>query len=522
MAEITKDIDTGGLGDYASLNVWESTEQQDLTDGGGDWMHATNRASGDAADTIATTINGWILAEFNYILIDAAAGEEALKTGWSDTRCRLATIDANPTLTIADNYVRLKRLQIKNSGLTVDRTAVLISFTETADIRIDSCRIVGDPADSGTGLKLIHINDSDATMNIYNSILAFAADPADGNSRGVEVQDAAAVNIYNCVLNNCYFGVLRSAGTVTVKNSAVFQHTDDFSGTITADYNASDDNDGTNNVAESGGGADWPDDFVDAAVGDVTLKATSNLKWAGTPDPGSGLFSTDMEGDAYEDPPSLGVDEIVAGGETHQMAGVVASASALTGAINLEKSIAGAVASVSALSGAVNLEKQIAGSIDSVSALSGGVNLKKTFSGTVAGISTLSGATNLTKTIAGVVASVSAITGVIQQTLSIGGQVASVSTLSGAVELTARLAGTIAGVSSVSGSVNLLKALAGAIDAISALLGTLTLEGAGRFEVIELLGSLTKISTTLGALSKTATVDGALTKAVELTGQLRD
>ncbi len=199
---------------------------------------------------------------------------------------------------------------------------------------------------------------------------------------------------------------------------------------------------------------------------------------------------------------SLYVTYTAAGGETHQMAGVVASASALTGAINLEKSIAGAIASVSALSG--------------------GVNLKKTFSGTVAGISTLSGATNLNKTLAGVVASVSAITGVIQQTLSIGGQVVSVSTLSGAVELTARLAGTIAGVSNVSGSVNLLKALAGAIDAISALLGTLTLEGAGRFEVIELLGSLTKISTTLGALSKTATVDGALTKIVELTGQLRD
>ena len=305
MAEITKDIDTGGLGDYASLNVWESTEEQDLTDGGGDWMHATNRASGDAADTISTTINGWTTGIANYILIDAAVGDEAVKTGFVATRARLEVTDARCFYNLED-FVRWDGLQLAiRYSAVANEYMMLHAGVGAGDLRISNCYIDIDTLQRG-----IRFNDADIVASVWNTIIT-------GGYLSIIVSNCNTVDILNSVLygSGAGGGVTKSAGTVTVKNSAVFKTGDDFIGSPDVISScASDDDDTTDatNVAESGGGADWPDDFEEAGAGNFTLKATSNLKWAGTPDPGSGLFSTDMEGDAYEDPPSLGVDEIVA------------------------------------------------------------------------------------------------------------------------------------------------------------------------------------------------------------------
>ena len=165
------------------------------------------------------------------------------------------------------------------------------------------------------------------------------------------------------------------------------------------------------------------------------------------------------------------------GGETKQLAGTIAGASSLSGAVNLMKTLAGESASVSALSGAIDL--------------------KKTLAGESAGESNLSGAINLTKTLSGEVTSVSALSGALRKIILLAGQISGQSSLSGAINLTKALAGLVAGLSDVSGAINVQKALAGSIDAISALSGTLSIEG----EKIALAGVINAVSSLTGTLS---------------------
>ncbi len=304
----TVDSGSGASGNYASLNALEAAQQQDLTDGGGDTYTATCTTTGDkAADTTATGFSGWVTAAANYITVIAAAGHEAVKTGYDTDRYRLATNNAT-CLDIAADYVRIDGLQIFLANTSDTFKYGIFSNTLSAgnEIRISNCRIGMSDSAASAKQRGISIIAGNGIIKIWNTIIE------NWTLRGVNSNDTTT-EIYNCIIYNCVTGISEVGGTTTVKNTASFANSgDDITG-ATADYCASDDNTGTNNVAESGGGAAWPDDFVDAANGDFTLKATSNLAGAGVNDPGSGLYSTDMDGDSYVvDSWSLGVDEIVA------------------------------------------------------------------------------------------------------------------------------------------------------------------------------------------------------------------
>lgn len=296
---------TGGDCAFQSLNVWESTTQQDLTDGGGDIAIATC-ASGGTADTTATAVNGWATAAASYILIESAPTDRAVKDEWDAAKYRLEVVD-DDSLGIIDEYVRVDGLQVQMTVEDGGTYACMYANTvATSEMRFSNCRYVC-VVTSGHARGML-FNDADIVAKIWNMIIY------GGDYAGIKLGLGTA-GIYNCVVYNisAYNAIVQIAGTVTVKNCACFKTANDFDGTITIDYCASDDNDGTNNVAESGGGVDWPDDFVDAANGDFTLKVGSGLKGTGTNDPGSGLYSTDMEGDNYVvDSWSLGVDEYVA------------------------------------------------------------------------------------------------------------------------------------------------------------------------------------------------------------------
>lgn len=302
MAELTFDIDTGGAGDYVSLNAWESAQQQDLTDGGGDWMHATCRASGDAADIVATAIDGWTTAPASYILTDTANGEQAIKASYDAGRYRVEVSDAT-LIAIYENYVRINEFQI-GVTITANNTAhgIYIQFIGTSDIRISNCRFSAlSAAGTGTGIGL-RFEDPNITVKVWNCIFENFISGADSGFMAVFQGIALSAAIYNSIFynNNSGARINDAGGTLTCKNCVSFKNNDDFwqqSGTLDLDFNASDDNDGGNNVAESGGGAEWPDDFEDAAAGDWRIKATSNLKEAGVNDPsGSGLGDPGMDG----------------------------------------------------------------------------------------------------------------------------------------------------------------------------------------------------------------------------------
>ncbi len=324
MAELIEYVDTDAAGAgngnnwtdaYTAQATWESTEQQDLTDGGGDWMHCYVRASSGTADTTAVNISGWITGAVNYILVEAASTDRAVASGWDTDRYRLDVTTAGSTLTISEDYARYYGLQIRRQDTTADNISVIIFFGAGVQSRIFGCRIKGNDNLSWYDRGIL-IQGTNGPYYIVNTIVEGVGGA--GTTQGITINTlsgAGTVFIYNSTIYGVTsgIGILRQDGAVDVVNCAVFNTNDDFVGTFNLiNYCASVDNDGTNNVAESGGGAAWPDDFVGAAAGDFTLKSGSGLVGGGIDDPGSGLYSDDINGDSRTSTWDVGADEFIA------------------------------------------------------------------------------------------------------------------------------------------------------------------------------------------------------------------
>ncbi len=308
MAALTSTVDTDGVtGDYASLNAANTGLAQDLTDGGGDTMEITCQATDDDIDSTAVTITGWTTGAGNTIAVASGASDRASSAGISATEY-LLELDAGSTsvILVDESYVTIDGLQIHHTAVGNSGHGIRLASAIT-NCEISNCYISQN--DAGTSIL---INDASVTVDIWNCVCFNPA--TSGASEGIYIAVANTVNIYNCTVYGSDDGIERDAGTVTVINCAVFNNLDDFDGTMTIDHCASDDNDGTNNVAGNEADATWSTDFADAANGDFTLLTGSPLKGGGIDDPGSGLFDDDINGDTRTSTWDIGADEYIAPG----------------------------------------------------------------------------------------------------------------------------------------------------------------------------------------------------------------
>ena len=299
---VDPDSDDGGDGTTWTLAYDSFFDMEAAEDGGtnsGDDLIVYFRALSGGDDTTAVVIDGFT---YDSVTFEAASGYEALKTGWQAARYVLDVTDAT-AITISDSNVTLKGLQIYTtySASASTRYGVYINGVHTG-VNIYNCFIYTDG--SGSADKYgIYTNDS-PTVNVWNTVVW------NYSWRGIRI-DGGTWGIYNSIIYDSNLGIQILAGsTVTVKNVAVFGNVDDINdaATSTIDFVASDDGDGTNAVAPSG--ADWANEYAGYATGDFTLTAGGNCEDGGTDNPGSGLYSTDIEGDSYSTPWSIGVDEI--------------------------------------------------------------------------------------------------------------------------------------------------------------------------------------------------------------------
>ena len=198
----------------------------------------------------------------------------------------------------------MKSYSGSNQGVIYGRT----SGAGRTIINVANCRLT----DTTTGLSNSYCDgvqfwiSSDVDLYIWNSIIeGFNS----GTSHGLDNDDTGC-NIYaaNCIIKDCKIGIRRNNGGVTIENSMVFNNSvNNFTGTMTIDHCATDAGTGTNPQTPLDG--DWNKELEDFANGDCTLLEDANCRDTGIDDPFSGKYSTDMDGDTWESPWSIGVDQ---------------------------------------------------------------------------------------------------------------------------------------------------------------------------------------------------------------------
>ncbi len=280
--------DTGGDGHWAydSLSNWESNENADLTDNGGDTM--TVICMGTAADTTSVDILGWDTDTTNTITIktdSAESNSRNLTSTWSTSTYQLAIASATTALDIREDYVTVDGLQISTETNGNDGCIATNSTSNTAAIlNIKNCRLT-HTALVGSNNAGIRFN-SGVTVNIENTIVYGCED------NGIWLRNISSLTV--TADNTVVYGTngsgfkRTSSGTFHCTNCLSFENSSsDFSGTIvTIEYCASDDGDdtGSNGVTIDSGDAlnDYPLLVKDALNGDFTpTDGDSDLVGAG-------------------------------------------------------------------------------------------------------------------------------------------------------------------------------------------------------------------------------------------------
>jgi hypothetical protein len=279
LVELVRYIDTdvvGGTGDgtswanaFASMSAWEAAGDDagnlvlDNT-----WMHVYAR--GNTKDTTVLGISGWTTSATNRILVEGSSDSTGKHAGeWDDGKYTLAgTNAASGILQANEDFVQIVGIQIEatESGLSTAYGLWVASIsTAASDIRFKNIIVKG--VCSGTGKAIgAYINDADADVIFENCLIYGFFASGDADFVGLRVNAGGDINVYSSLIAGCHTGVDRVAGTVSLYNTAVFNNTNDFNGTIACDYCASDDADATtytNGVDFTGESADWENIWED-------------------------------------------------------------------------------------------------------------------------------------------------------------------------------------------------------------------------------------------------------------------
>ncbi len=328
MAEVTCIVDTDGTQspDYTSLSaaIAGETGASPAVVTGADLV--TNdeqltiecRASGaHAADTTGVNITGFTTDVDCYVKV-CSTGSYRHSGKWNDNLYQLKKSgngEGYNNFWLTNNYTVLEGLQIYRDGYQGLGVAVIGD-----NCIVDGCIIRGvyDGNSSWGALVAIDYGEN-GSVTVRNSLLydgnsgygtcAAIHAPSDGSTNGTVV-------VENCTICHCAGqGIAHNAGSMTVRNTVIFDTADDISGTVTLTYCAGDDADfgsGTGNIQWADGATDWAANFTDYANGDFSVKDTdADIYHAGT----DLDLDYDIAGNAWHaTTPSIGAFEYVAAG----------------------------------------------------------------------------------------------------------------------------------------------------------------------------------------------------------------
>lgn len=296
---------SGATRAYSTQSEWDAAEQTDLvtdTD-----VHVLN-CGGTTADTAALVIDGWTTGASNDITINGNNTTGA----WNTSTYRHSPPSGGIGVQVEESYVSWYDMQQENNNVTGTYYNMIDlqpgSGVSACDYTISRCIFDGQGNNRARGINFGSVGTG--TGRVYNSIVN---DITVGSaSVGIQVEDTGwtDIDLFNNTVYNCISGIKQTAGTVTATNNASFGNTDDFVGTITVTFCASDDGDGTDSVSP----ADWGAVFVDYVNADFHLKSTdTDLINAGTDL--SAFLTDDIEGDTRSTF-DIGADEYVSAGQS--------------------------------------------------------------------------------------------------------------------------------------------------------------------------------------------------------------
>ena len=302
----TTNATTGANRAYATIDEWETAEKTDLVAAGD--SHVVH-CEGSVADTIGISLTEWTTGVNNDLTIQVDSGVRH-NGKWDTSAYRIETTDI--PIDIQEDYVNIIGLQCDSQA---DNQCIGWAFgTSSGVLNVSNC-ILKKTASIGaddSGIGVVCHNGETKTVYYWNNII-YGFDTA-SNGRGIYMREDAGgtltANLYNNTVESCYSGYRTNGSpTVTITNCVAFNCTDDFVGLgMTIDYCASDDGDGTNSVTPP----NWLNVFIDYLNEDYHLKASDlDLIGAGTDDPGAGLYSDDINGNARTSVWDIGASEFV-------------------------------------------------------------------------------------------------------------------------------------------------------------------------------------------------------------------
>lgn len=279
-------INVDGGGDYASLSAWEA----DLSGTLSEIEEADCQVTGGtpSADTTPCVLAGFTPTSSYYPLINAT-GTHTHSGQWTNAKFRMI-VDDDYSIDCQVQYARIIGLQFRRTYTSIGwSTGLKVTIWSTpSDIRIGRC-ICESTGDNNRTLGVF--GGSGCTVHVYNCILGPATTDC------IYAENSTNLYIYNSTIVKAdrYCVSDSTSGTFNVKNCTVADgSSDEFNGSPTIDYCASDDGDGTNAQTLSGTRAN---DFTDWNNGDYSIVSGSVQENNGVTDPDSwGGYSDDIIG----------------------------------------------------------------------------------------------------------------------------------------------------------------------------------------------------------------------------------
>lgn len=327
---VTRTVAPSG-GDHTTLNAalsWFTTNYPDFTASdiigaiviSGDWT--------SAADTTPANATGITTDATRYLDIYTTGG--ARHSGvWSNSAYRLE-VTASYGIRFGTNtngiHVTGLQIYINTASPAASMQGIYANATGALSQEISNCLIRGNTGWNTAsyiqnGVQVYHSSvTTSGTVKIWNNIIYDFVNPS-GTARGIYGQSFAGststIYSYNNTVHSCRSGIDRSAvGSFIIVNTAVSDCTNNIVGNYEAgtDYNATDDASLGYTVSGSGNTHDVLDAVIvwnNEAGDDFHLVSGDDIIDVGTSDPGTGLFSDDIDGVTRSGTWDIGADEYV-------------------------------------------------------------------------------------------------------------------------------------------------------------------------------------------------------------------